>query len=199
MKRLKTLVQIPYPIALETLWFVASLWFFFTQNADFFKRMGALGVAVFVVTYGFALYNVTSLNRKIAEATQRQNLGVIQSLNHRTHIALKLFQMEMKYFKEREFQEGPNWQAQLSAEDKHELREEYTTLKELLDTFFDKSSGLDIASEWKRLEEAVDEVKRIHERTTSISGVLTVQQIVFLVVATLQWGFGDLLVMWFWS
>jgi hypothetical protein len=184
----------PYPLHLFSiffviLWCLCSLWFLATGNADMFQRMGALGVALFVLVFGAVLHTTASESRLANQSIQDRLLAALKELKLETNVLLDYVSTDSDVFWREIYLGNKDGRNPISDNQRHKILDLVEKRNE------DIRHHLEGKKErTKRFESLIEDLQRIYQQSSSSSSRATVGEIFFLIVATFQWGFGDLLV-----
>ena len=170
-------------LGLAALWLILSVYFISVGLGDYFQRMGSFGVALVIGYFGFVrIFSSNPAPPKYHEMLHQQRRQFVQ---HATHIEQSYLNTSLlaAALEQEAGKEGKQVHLAISALAKPVRENAELGKKSPKLSGFEKESE-QIAKEGAIAEETIKNLANRHEALQAIVGVM----------ATLQWGFGDLLV-----
>ncbi len=167
---------------IEGLWLSGSIWFLYQNNPDMFQRHGSFGVAAFIIIFGVDLYKGLSNSLRIQDLEhQLTDISLLQ-LSEQNSILIR--NMKINSMLWRDYFGKPNLK-----DDYDDMATHFEALVAQVDNLAESSDKTGASKETIK-----SEIQKLNQEQVKITKNTNKAQIISLVIATLQWGYGDLLV-----
>lgn len=169
-------------VTLFLIWVGGSFWYLLKDYPIHFQSIGSFGVAVCVLFFGIRIVQTTrSASQANSDIIETLTLSLSQ-LNHSSAILMKGFEYQIKYGAAR-------YNENRYSEELAEIEVLRSQIVSEMEGTVDE--GIQLS---KRIETLLDKVRRKSDKENRKIQALTILQIFPVIVATLQWGYGNVFV-----